>query len=310
MEVINGSSNFHIAGRQTAIGLGNFDGLHAGHMVLINTLIEESRLNGYVPVVYTFTKHTENILRKGLFIPLLTTISKKISLLEETRLDYLCFDEFDETYSRIEPEDFVKDILLKRFNMKLAVTGFNYRFGYKGTGDVDLLNKLGLKYGFKVITIPPVKIDDEIVSSTLIRNYVRKGDMEKVTTLLGRQYSLSGIVQRGRNVGKKLGFPTANIYPENGLAVPDNGVYITKTSIDGEFCDSITNVGNNPTFSDNNKISVETHILDFDRDIYDKYIEVFFIKKIRPEKKFESVSGLIEQISTDIKKAQEYIQIK
>jgi riboflavin kinase/FMN adenylyltransferase len=291
---------------QMGVGLGNFDGLHIGHMALINTLISESRMNGLGSMIYTFMKHPENILRKKLFTPLLTTVNKKVQLLGSTGLEYLYFDEFDEKYSRMKPESFVKDILLDKLHAKLVVAGFNYRFGYNSQGDAALLKELGKKYNFKVIIVPPIKIDDTTVSSTIIREHVAKGDMEMVFKLLGRHYSITGDVRDGQKRGSKLGFPTANIHPEDYLILPHNGVYITKTMLDGAFHAGITNVGLNPTFGDIHKVTVETHLLDFDKDIYDENIEVFFLSKLRSEKKFKSREELVAQVNRDILKAREY----
>lgn len=312
MKVIYGKENpcmKNVAGGSTGVGLGNFDGLHIGHMALINTLIREAKLNGLSSVVYTFTKHPENILRKKLFTPLLTTEAKKMELLEETSLTYLFFDEFDESFSRMTPEAFVREILVDKLNIKLAVAGFDYRFGYKGGGDVKLLKELGSKYGFKVIVIPPIKIEDEVVSSTKIRNSVAQGDMDKVFRLLGRHYSITAEVVSGRRIGNTIGFPTANINPEDYLILPNRGVYITKTLFDGMLYNSITNIGYNPTFDCLEKITVETHILDFEADIYGKKIEVFFLQKIRDEEKFSTIEELKEQIRIDMLKAREFFDL-
>ncbi len=309
MEVLYGVNNNVKIEKPTGVGLGNFDGLHIGHMALVNTLISESKLNGLDSMIYTFTKHPENILRRKLFTPLLTTVNKKIQLLQETSLSYLYFDEFDENYSRMKPESFVKDILIKRLGAKLAVAGFDYRFGYNGQGDVNLLKEMGKALNFRVIIIPPIKIDSEIVSSTKIRESVIKGDMPKVFKLLGRHYSITGEVANGRKQGSKLGFPTANLHPEDYLILPRNGIYITRTLMDGQFYPSVTNVGLNPTFGDFTKISVETHILNFNKDIYNKNIEVFFLAKIRPEKKFKSVEELVEQVHRDIADTKEFFGI-
>lgn len=309
MDVLYGANGNSLIERPTGVGLGNFDGLHVGHLALLNTLINESRMNGFDSMVYTFTKHPENILRKKLFTPLLTTGKKKIQLLGETALKLLYFDEFDEDFSRLKPESFIKDILIYKLKMRLAVAGFDYRFGYKGQGDVSLLKELGKTYNFKVIIIPPIKIDNEIVSSTNIRESVAKGDMERVFRLLGRHYSITGEVKDGRRVGSKIGFPTANLHPEDYLIIPHNGVYITRTLFDGRFYASLTNVGPNPTFGDMERISVETHILNFSNDIYKKDIEVFFLSKIRSERKFKNKEELVEQINRDIATAKEYFDI-
>jgi riboflavin kinase/FMN adenylyltransferase len=306
MEVIYNTSGSNVVKRPTGVGLGNFDGLHIGHMTLINTLISESKFIGLDSVVYTFSKHPENMLRKELFTPLLTTVSKKIQLLGETSLSYMYFDEFNETFSRMKPESFVKNVLVDKLNIRLAVAGFDYRFGYKGQGDVKLLEKLGKKYNYTVIVIPPVKIDNEVVSSTLIRSNVAKGNMDRVFKLLGRHYSITGKVQNGRRIGSTLGFPTANIHPERYLTLPQKGVYITKTLIDGELYEGVTNVGSNPTVSEQNFVSIETHIFDFDKDIYGEDIEVFFISKVRSEKKFKSKDELVKQVNKDIQAAKDF----
>jgi riboflavin kinase / FMN adenylyltransferase len=290
----------------TGVGLGNFDGLHVGHMVLINTLIAESRLDCLDSVVYTFTKHTCNILRKKLVTPLLLTHEKKAEILEDTKLDYLFFEEFDEEYSRLSPEAFVREILKDKLNIRLAVTGFNYRFGYKGEGDVSLLGELAKRYGFELIVIPPVKIENETVSSTLIRSYITKGDVDRAFKLLGRHYTISGKVSEGRKIGSRIGIPTANIKPDPYLVLPYNGVYITKTIYRGKVYPSITNIGRNSTFEELDEKSVETHIFDYSGSMYGEYIEVLFIKKLRNERKFSSADKLVAQISSDIRQARVY----
>lgn len=309
MQVIHSTDSSNGFSAKTGVGLGNFDGLHIGHMALINTLIRESQLNNLNSIVYTFTKHPENILRKKLITPLLLTEQKKIDLLGEISLDYLYFDEFNEDFSRLSPEDFVKKILLDKLNIKLAVAGYDYRFGYMGQGDIPFLKELGQKYGFKVVVIPAIKCDDEVISSTRIRNCIINGELETAYKLLGRNYSITAEVVSGRRIGNTIGFPTANIHPERFLVLPENGVYITKTLLDGKLYNSMTNVGYNPTFEDVKQKTVETHIIDFNQDIYGKKIEVFFLKKIRNEKKFESVELLKAQISKDMGTARRYLEI-
>lgn len=309
MEAIYEVDKVKFEKKSTAVGLGNFDGLHVGHMALVNALTDEARLNGLESVIYTFTVHPENIIRKKLFTPLITSVSKKIELLNKTSLDYIIFDKFDENFSRMDPETFVKKILIEKLGAKIVVAGFNYRFGYMGQGDADLLRKLGEKLGFKVVIISPIKINRQIVSSTLIREYISKGNMEKVHALLGRHFSITGEVLPGKHLGRKIGFPTANLQPERYLIMPQPGVYITKTLYNGEIYNSLTNIGYNPTFGGVERISAETHIIDFDRDIYASNIEVFFLKKLRNEKKFKSAAELTEQIKCDISQVKEYFGI-
>jgi len=295
--------------KHTGVGLGNFDGLHIGHMALINTLISECKINDLHSVVYTFTKHPETILRKGLVNQLITTNEQKTKLLELTALDTLYYKEFYEAFSRLSPDEFIKNILIDTLNIRLAVVGFNYRFGYLGKGDVEYLKKSGEKYGFRVIVIPPVKVKSEIVSSTLIREYIKKGKMERVFHLLGRHFSLYGTVVAGRRIGRTLGFPTANIIPHPKMVIPAKGVYITKTKYGDKWINSITNVGVAPTLREESSFSIETHLLDYDEDIYGKDIEICFIHKLRDEKKYENLEALKKQVAEDIKKARNYWKV-
>lgn len=304
LQVINKKKGF--LSKNSGVGLGNFDGLHIGHMALINILISECALNDLHSIVYTFIKHPQNMLRKALIDPLITTNDQKIRLLERTALDFLFYETFDEAYSRLSPDEFINNILLDKLKARLVVVGFNYRFGYMGKGDVEYLKKCGEKLGFRVIVVPPVKVKTEIVSSTLIRNYIKKGRMERVFQLLGRHFSLYGTVVCGRRVGRTLGFPTANIMALPTMVVPANGVYITKTKFEDKWINSITNVGVAPTLKEDSVFSIETHLLDYNEDIYGKNIEVCFIHKLRGEKKFESIEALKKQVQSDIKKAKAY----
>lgn len=297
-------SNSLIPMDNVGIALGNFDGLHIGHAALINTLIQECHSKGLTSVVYTFIKHPENILRKKLFTPQIITTKKKIELLHQFNVDYLYLAEFDEKFSRMSPDDFIKKVLVNTFKVKIVVIGYNYKFGVDGSGDVSLLQYYGNKYNFDVIVIPPVTIDSKVVSSTLIREQLAHGYVDEALKMLGRPYSIQGLVIKGRNMGKKLGYPTANIQPEKYLIVPRSGVYLTRTFVKGKLYNSITNIGKNPTFR-LKKISVETHIFDFNENIYNDVVEVFFYKRIRNEKKFNSLDSLVEQISKDILTAKE-----
>ncbi len=285
--------------RGTAVGLGNFDGIHIGHSELIRTLVQESQNRGLTSVIYTFMKHPENILRKKLFTPQITTTKKKIELLDQYKVEYLFLAEFNEKFSRMSPEEFVKRILVDGLRARLAVVGSDYRFGFEGSGDVALLEYLGQKYKFDIIVVPPVLLDGVVVSSTAVREMLARGVVDKASRMLGRPYSIQGMVVRGRRVGVKMGFPTANIQPEKYLIIPRSGVYCTQTIIGGKAYRSVTNIGKNPTFR-LKRVSIETHILDFNQDIYDKAIEIYFYKRIRGEKKFNSIEELTVQIRDDI----------
>jgi len=290
--------------KSTGVGLGNFDGLHIGHMALINILINECRLNGLQSMIYTFTKHPDNIINKSKYTPLLMTPEKKAQILGYLPVDYLFYEEFNEAFSKMNPVDFIKHILVDKLKIKLAVAGFDYTFGYKGKGDAKLLKQHGEEYGFKTVIIPPVKMNNEIISSTSIRECLSTGNMEKAFYMLGRHYSIMGTVETGYKLGTQIGFPTANITPEDYLLLPSFGVYISKTLLNGILYNSITNIGVKPTFGlSNSKVTVETHILDFEGDIYQKHIEVYFLQKLRDEIKFKDKNELAYQIKTDVSNA-------
>jgi len=293
----NDISSFH----RTGVGLGNFDGLHIGHMALINILISESKLNGLQSIVYTFTSHPDNIINKNKRTPSLMTLEKKEQILGQLPLDYLYLEEFNENFAKMKPVDFVKNILVDKLKIKLAVAGFDYTFGYKGEGNTNLLKKLGEQYGFKTIIVPPIKINDEIISSTSIREYISKGKMEEAFYMLGRPYSITGIVEIGYKLGSKLGIPTANITPAPYLLLPSFGVYLTRTLIDGKLYNSITNIGIKPTLElSDPKVCIETHILNFSDNIYNKLIEIYFFSKLRDEIKFKDKDELANQVKSDI----------
>lgn len=305
MKVIYGKTGEHIK-TPSVTGLGNFDGFHIGHMTIVNTIINQAKVSNSISVVYTFEKHPENIMRKKLFTPLIITNSQKIDLLGKAGLDTVFFDEFTEELSRMKPDEFVKNILLEKLNVKYVVAGYNYKFGYKAQGNVEDLMELGEKYGFGVTIIPPVKSGGVTVSSTNIRKNIIRGNIHNVFNLLGRHFSITGKVQTGKRIGTILGVPTANIYPEPYLALPLNGVYITVTLLRDKLYKSITNVGVNPTISSENEKVMETHILDFDENIYNECIEVFFLDNLRDEKKFKDTEELANQLSDDIKAASDY----
>ena len=294
-EPINSISQIQM---QCGIGLGNFDGVHIGHAELINTLVIECKSRGLKSIVYTFDKHPENIIRRKLITPQITTNKKKIDLMYNFEIDYLYFANFDEYFSRLHAEDFVKKILIERFGIKLAVVGHDYRFGYRGTGDVELLIKLGEKYGFEVIVVHPVSFENNVISSTAIRKYLIHGDIKNANNMLGREYSIQGQVIHGRKIATKIGFPTTNLIPEKYLVIPRSSVYLTKTLVNGTLYKSITNVGKNPTFN-LDKISVETYIINFEMDLYNQMIEVFFHKWIRGERRFKGIEELKSQLKKD-----------
>lgn len=287
------------------IALGNFDGLHVAHMKLINKAVEIKTKMKCKVLVYIFSNHPSSFIPGKDKVLSLTDNDMKVELLTKTEVDYIYFETFNNDIMLLSPREFIDKILTKKFNVRAVIAGFDYRFGYKGEGDTDTLMKLGKEYEFAVSIIEPVKINNIIVSSTIIREMINSGDVQSAALFLNRYFSVKGRVVQGNGFGNKIGFPTANLIPKPGFVIPADGVYITETKIDGLVYDSITNIGYNPTVSGKNK-TIETHIFDFSKNIYEKEMEIFFKKRIRGEKKFTNTKELHEQILKDIKYAKNF----
>ncbi|MEW9093891.1 MAG: bifunctional riboflavin kinase/FAD synthetase [Clostridiaceae bacterium] len=284
----------------TYIALGSFDGLHLGHSKLVNKAIELAEKNGGKSMVYTFKNHPLSIINKDLVPKLLMDMNQKKKVLTKMGLDYLNLVNFDEGFMKMSPEEFIYNIVSK-FNAKGIVVGFNYRFGYKNLGDVEFLKELSKKYKFQLYVVRPVKYKKEIVSSSHIRHIITdSGDMAKAKMMLTRPYSISGIVIIGKQLGRVLGFPTINLSYDKGYIIPRGGVYFTLVEYKGKFYKGVTNVGYNPTVEDG-KLGIETHIIDFNKEIYGEDIRLHFIHRIRDEKKFNSLEELAHRIGEDKK---------
>lgn len=283
--------------KSTYVALGSFDGIHKGHLALINKSIELSKNNDSLSMIYTFKNHPRTFINKEEAPKLISTLSEKIKILEDLKVDLSSFVEFDKKFMKLEPEEFI-DNLIKNYNVKGIVVGFNYRFGHKNKGDVRLLKELCNLKGIELCVIEPFTYKSEVVSSTRIRKALSEGKLEDANNMLGRYFSLSGEVVSGKKIGRTIDFPTANLKTDEKRILPKIGVYYTNVGIDKKIYKGITSVGNNPTVNGKN-ITVETHILNFDEDIYGKNIKLYFISKIRNEKKFNSLEELKEQLIKD-----------
>ncbi|MBN2557375.1 MAG: bifunctional riboflavin kinase/FAD synthetase [Clostridia bacterium] len=281
------------------VGLGNFDGVHRAHEFLITELVQLCKARGIASMIYTFREHPGNLLR-GKKIKLISPLDRKIERFRELGVDVLCLVDFNREFANIDAEEFINGILKNKYNVELVVTGFNYNFGKGGRGNTDMLSEIGAKLGIDVVIVAPVMLENQIISSSLIREKLKNGHMESVANMLGRYYSIRGTVEYGNKIGTEIGFPTANIIPLEDFALPKSGVYYTKTIVDGAEYKSITNIGRKPTVTKEKRIIIETHIFDFGGWLYGKEIEVLFIRMIRNEKKFDGISELKEQILRDI----------
>lgn len=299
MELIK-IDNFNEDRFETAIALGNFDGVHLGHQSLIKKMISISNEEGLNSSVLLFENHTKSTI-DGKGPSLITSKEQKYNLVHQLGVKTIYSMKFDEFIMKLTPEEFVTEILIKKLNAKAVVVGNDYRFGHKASGNAELLMELGIKHGLKIVIVDPLYVDGDIVSSTRIRHCILSGDVKGASKLLGRDYSILGKVVPGKKIGNKLGFPTANIEPLINFVLPKNGVYSTKTIVDGVKYISATSVGYNPTFRENS-IKIESHIIGFAQDIYDMNIELVFVEYLRDEIKFESVELLKKQILLDINK--------
>ena len=284
---------------ETAIALGNFDGVHIGHKKLILDMTKVAKELNLVPSILLFNIHSKFITR-GKSPSCLTSKSQKEQLVKNLGVEIIYSIDFDENLMKLQADEFVKNILVEKLNTKLVVVGFDYKFGYKASGNVETLKELGKKYGFRVIVIDPVYVNDIIVSSTKIREFILSGRLDIANAMLDRNYQVIGKVIDGNKVGRKLGYPTANLELIDDFTLPKNGVYRTKTIIDEKTYLSASSVGYNPTF-ENNKIKIESHIIDFNEEIYDKILYLEFIEYLRGEIKFEKLDDLIDQIDNDIR---------
>ena len=287
---------------ESVIALGNFDGVHLGHQKLIFRAVRNAKSAGKKSAVFTFSNHPRNFLGKGEEVKSILYPGEKARIIRELGVDYLYNIEFNEEIMNTEAIDFVDNILLNKMNMKEAVCGFNYRFGKMAKGTPEVLMREGIIKGYGIHILEPIKIEGQIVSSTLIRNLIKEGEMIKCKTFMGRNYVVGGKVVVGNKLGRKLGFPTSNIYIDKKMVSPPNGVYVTICHHNGIDYPSITNVGVKPTIGKYEK-NVETHIFNFDKILYNKEIRVEFIQKMRDEIKFDSIDELSKQIVADCEEA-------
>ena len=287
------------------LAIGVFDGVHRGHQAVISTSADHAAASNGTPVVVTFDPHPEKVLRPQAAPHLLSATEHKIALIRALGVEHLLIITFDKQFAATEPEDFVQKLVIQSKPLQEICVGHEWSFGKNRRGNLDLLKKLGAKFNFDVVGIPPVKINGAVVSSTAIREAIEKGDLAKAAEMLGREYTILGTVTRGDNLGKKIGFPTANL-SAHSEQFPPNGVYVAEARIDGELYRGVINLGIRPTVSSGKSERVlEIHLFDFNRDIYGHDVEVRFLKFLRSEKKFQDLDTLVQQIRQDVEQARQ-----
>jgi len=283
----------------TAITIGTFDGVHIGHRKILERLINNAKLLELKSTVLTFFPHPRMVLQKDVSIKLLNTIDEKVSILKEIGIDILIVHPFTQEFSRLTATEFVRDILVNDLKTKKIIIGYDHRFGRNRNANINDLIAFGNTLDFEVEEISAQEIDDVSVSSTKIRKALEEGDIKTANSYLGYQYMLTGTVVRGKGLGRKLDFPTANLHiPEEYKLIPKNGVYVVSSHIDGNKVYGMMNIGYNPTVEGTSK-SIEINFFDFDQDLYDKKIQIDIIDRIRDEHKFDSVEALQAQLKKD-----------
>lgn len=305
MEYISGTK---FKFQNSAVTLGKFDGLHLGHMQLIDLIISYKK-QGLTAIMFSFLLHPSNLFSEKEF-ELIYTEEEKIARLKRTGMDVLISYPFTEATRLMEPEEFIRDILVGQLDAKVIVVGNDFRFGIDRRGDVELLKNLENTYGYKVIACEKSKWRHEIISSSSIRQALKDGNMEKVNAMLGHAYSIRGEVVHGRKLGRTIGMPTTNLIPASNKLLPPCGVYSSKSRINGIYYPGVTNIGYKPTVGEDEQLGVETYIFDYSNDLYGKTIEVELHTYLRPELKFGSLEELIQRMKEDILEARMEFQLK
>lgn len=289
---------------QPVLALGNFDGMHRGHLKIIERVRRGAEERGATAVAMTFDPHPSKIVRPDKAPPLLMTHQQKLEALARGGMHGVAIVRFTPELAHWDPETFVRSVLVEWLHVAEVWVGANFLFGHDRSGNFSLLRSLGARYGFRAEKIDPVRYKDFVVSSTRVRRLIAEGRVDEAGALLGHYYALDGTVVQGQKRGRELGFPTANVCAENEL-VPPVGVYATTATIDGIAYPSITNIGTRPTFESGEENIIETHVLDFDKDLYGAKLRLGFVQRLRDEKKFDGIDALKAQIHADRDRAKD-----
>jgi riboflavin kinase / FMN adenylyltransferase len=285
------------------LALGNFDGLHRGHLKIIERVKRGAVEHGGTAMAMTFDPHPPRVVRPDKAPPLLMTLPQRLEALDHSGIHAIAVVPFTRELSQWEPETFVRAVLVDWLHVSEVWVGANFLFGHDRSGNFSLLRTLGQRYGFRAEKIDPVRYKEFVVSSTRIRRLVAEGRVDEAGALLGHAYALVGTIVEGKRRGRELGFPTANLRTENEL-IPPHGVYATTLTIDGIVRAAVTNVGVNPTFGDGNATSIETHVLRYDGQLYGHRVQLGFVQRLRDERRFDDVDALRAQIDADCRRAE------
>ncbi|MGI6296412.1 MAG: bifunctional riboflavin kinase/FAD synthetase [Armatimonadota bacterium] len=302
MSVIYGLKNVKDDSRHRAVAIGVFDGVHWGHKAIFERVVAEAEMASLVSLVLTFERHPSELLAPNNAPFYISTLDQRIDLIRASGVDSIVVAEFDPAFANLNRQEFLDEILIKRLKAQCVVVGANFRFGKNREGDIRYLTEKAPEIGLNVAVVPAVVIDNAPVSSTRIRALLQRGDVELASKLLSRRFALRGTVVLGQQIGRTLGFPTANIKSEPRQLIPGRGVYAVETTVDKTVYPGVCNIGTRPTFGVND-VSVEVHIAGFQGDIYGRQLDVVFCRRLRDEMKFSSRDSLVAQIREDLQRA-------
>lgn len=306
MQIFRGSSSINGPIGPYCVVIGNFDGLHLGHRVLIEEVKRRAQADGLPMLAYTFHPHPAALLAQGRAPPLIEPLELRVERLAHAGFDATLIESFSPEFLRQSADEFLENVLADLLRARHVVVGENFRYGYRAAGDVDLLRARSCELGFEAVGLPMVMLDGKPVSSTRVRQALRDGDVALATALLGRPFAVVGLVVRGDQRGGEMGFPTANVATYNEL-LPCEGVYAARIGAEFRGHPAVVNIGYAPTFS-RSRLKIEAHLLDFDsQPLYGRTLEVQFIQRIRAEHPFSSASALVMQIAEDIKRTRQVL---
>ncbi len=305
MKIIQGIQNIKESITYPVLAIGNFDGVHLGHQAIFKKVVDRGKEVEGTGIVFTFEPHPRKILSPEKSTHLLSTFNQKLEFIEKIGIDLVICADFTPDFAALSPREFTKSILVDKICVKEVFAGHDFNFGKGRDGTLGYFEKLGNEYGFKVEVLEPVKTEDDIISSSRVRDLVLNGNVNIVSRYLGRPYSLEGQVVGGCQKGAAMGFPTANIDVQDNL-IPQTGVYAVQVVFQKKTFNGVANIGYNPTFK-RNQLSIEVHIFDFNENLYNETVRISFIEKIRDETAFASPDELKMQIQKDIDSAKKII---
>lgn len=305
MEIIRDLSVYKET-KPMVISLGMFDGVHRGHLEVLEKVKNIAKEKGYISGVFSFWPHPRKVLEPDFNLHQLTILEEKIKFLEKQNIDLLILQKFDEEFRNLSAEDFIEQILVKKLNVKYIIVGYDHHFGKNKAGNFEVLKSMGEKFNFEVEQVDGLSHLQQKISSTKIRNLLKEGNIQEANDMLGYSYSVSGEVVHGKKIGRTIGYPTANINVDETKLLPKKGAYIVEVWLKGNFYKGMLSVGTNPTVG-GERLTVEVYILDFKGDIYGENITIKFREFLHEEIKFESLEKLMEQLDKDKEKTEKFL---